>query len=130
MSITSCDFLNAARRFCVQNDEASLRSVISRAYYAMFHEAMQSLTCVPEYAGNHHGNLIGYMITPAECKGEPFRERDLQGLGYSLKQMRDARNVADYRIMDATVSRDMAEQGISTAERYFTQWANLKSARA
>jgi uncharacterized protein (UPF0332 family) len=130
MAINSRDFLYIARQLCIQDDEASLRSAISRAYYAMFHEAMQSLNCVPEYTCNHHGHLIDYMITPAECKCEPFRKRDLQGPGYSLKQMREARNKADYHITDVMVSRDMAEQSIRTAERYFTQWANLKSARA
>lgn len=130
MSIAGVDFLDVAKLYCSQEDEASLRSAISRAYYAMYHETMLSLTCVPKYTANHHGNLIGYMTTSAECKSEPYESRDLRVLGYNLKQMRDARNEADYHITEVTVSKEMAESGVEAAELYFSRWATLKSAKA
>jgi len=130
MSVNSIDFLDAAKHYSLMADEASWRSAISRAYYAMYHETMLSLTCVPKYTNNHHGNLIGYMTTPAECKSEPFDTRSMRVLGYNLKQMRDARNEADYHITDVSVSKEMAETGIESAELYFSKWIEIKSAKA
>ncbi|EOZ2961933.1 hypothetical protein LH671_16590 [Enterobacter kobei] len=130
MSINSIDFFNAAKQYSSMADEASWRSAISRAYYSMYHETMVSLTCVPKYTSNHHGNLIGYMTTPAECKGEPYDSRTMRLLGYNLKQLRDARNEADYHIADISVSKEMADTAIASAELYFSKWTALKSAKA
>jgi len=51
-------------------------------------------------------------------------------LGYNLKQLRDARNEADYHIADISVSKEMADTAIASAELYFSKWTALKSAKA
>ena len=130
MSITSSDFLNIAK-YCLDNDdEAGFRSCISRAYYAMYHESLSSLKFAPKFSSNHHGNLIGYMTTPSEHKAEPFDSHLIKVLGYNLKQQRDARNEADYRITGVTTSREMAEASMAAAKLFFSKWDSLKSAKA
>lgn len=121
MSVASNDFIKVAQACLEQETEAGYRSCISRAYYGMFHEAMASLTCVPNFSSNHHGNLIGYMTNQAECKPEPYDARALKLLGYNLKQLRDARNEADYHITEVTVSKDMAETNLESARLFFSK---------
>ncbi|EMO5815999.1 HEPN domain-containing protein [Raoultella planticola] len=130
MCVNSIDFVSAARLCLNHGDEVGYRSCISRAYYGMFHEAMTSLTNVPAYSANHHGNLIGYMTTASECKNEPFDKHKLKVMGYNLKQMRDCRNEADYDITEVTVSKEMAEAGIEAADIFFGKWLALKEAKA
>ncbi|MCK2177298.1 hypothetical protein [Enterobacter asburiae] len=130
MSIQSSDILNAAKLCLEMNSEAGFRSCTSRAYYSMYHESLDALQCVPNYTSNHHSNLIGYMTTPAETKTEPYDSRVVKVLGYNLKQMRDARNEADYRISELTVSRSMAEASLESAELYFSKWNDLRAAKA
>ena len=91
---------------------------------------MTSLTSVPSYSANHHGNLIGYMTTASECKNEPFDKHKLKVMGYNLKQMRDCRNEADYDITEVTVSKEMAEAGLEAADIFFGKWLALKEAKA
>ena len=130
MSVSSADFIIAARLCLGPGHEAGYRSCISRAYYGMFHEAMTSLTRVPAYSSNHHGNLIGYMTNKSECRDEPFDKHQLKVMGYNLKQMRDSRNEADYHIAEVTVSKEMAEAGVESADIFFGKWLALKEAKA
>ncbi|HEN4722026.1 TPA: hypothetical protein U5341_000876 [Yersinia enterocolitica] len=130
MSIASTDIVNAAYGCLGQDTEAGYRSCISRSYYGMYHEAMSSLTHVPHFSSNHHGNLIGYMTNTAECKNELYETKRLKLLGYSLKQMRDARNEADYHISEVTVSKEMAETGLESANLFLNKWAELREAKA
>ncbi|HBM3072759.1 TPA: hypothetical protein LVM72_005284 [Klebsiella michiganensis] len=130
MSVNSTNFIETA--LCCMNSEteSGYRSCISRAYYGMFHEAMTSLTCVPAYSMNHHTSLISYMTNASECKLEPYDKHKLKVMGYNLKQMRDARNEADYHISEVTVSREMAEAGLESAGLFFGKWIDLKDAKA
>lgn len=130
MTVLSSDFIKSACNCLDQDTEVGYRSCISRAYYGMFHEAMMSLEHVPHFSNNHHGNLIGYMTNPAECKNEPYDARRLKVLGYNLKQMRDARNEADYHISEVTVSKQMAEAGLESANLFLGKWSDLREALA
>ena len=130
MSINSEDFISSAK-FCLSHEnEVGYRSYISRAYYGMFHEAMASLTNVPAFSSNHHGNLIGYMTNAAECKSEPYDKRKLKAMGYNLKQMRDSRNEADYHITEITITKEIADAAIFSAELFFSKWTALKEVKA
>lgn len=96
----------------------------------MFHEALNSLTCVPNYSSNHHSNLIGYMTNAAENKAEPYDKMALKVLGYNLKQQRGARNEADYHLSEVTISSDMAALSVEAAKLFFSKWHDLKAAKA
>ncbi len=93
----------------------------------MYHETMSSLAYVPHFSSNHHKNLIGYMVTTSEHKAEPFDSRKLKILGYCLKQQRDARNDADYDLTGLTVSEEMANDVIESADIFFSEWNELKA---
>jgi uncharacterized protein (UPF0332 family) len=130
MSTCSSDFLDSAKYLFLKGDEIGYRCAISRAYYSMFHESLASLQSVPNYSSNHHKNLIGYMTTPSEHKLEPYDSMSIKVLGYNLRQLREARNEADYHISEVTVSQGMAELAIESAQFYFSKWTELKSAIA
>ncbi|WP_439291722.1 MULTISPECIES: HEPN domain-containing protein [Rahnella] len=130
MATTSNDILNTARLCMSKNDESGYRSAISRAYYSMLHEAMSSLTHLPNFSHEHHKNTAGYMSNPAECKNEPYPKPSLKSLAYILKSQRDARNEADYDLKGVTVSQEMAQDVIEIAEEFFERWLVLKTQKA
>ncbi|HBM3017112.1 hypothetical protein [Klebsiella michiganensis] len=130
MSVTSEQILDTARLCLSENVESGFRSAISRAYYSMLHESMSSLQAMPHFSYDHHKNTVGYMVTPSECKGEPYPTQTLKSLGWVLKQWRDARNEADYDLSNVTVSSEMGQDAIEAAELYFERWAQIKSAKA
>jgi uncharacterized protein (UPF0332 family) len=85
------DFLDVADALIEGSSEAEWRSAVSRAYYAAFHIARQLLRqCgfqVPE-ADQAHAYL---WLRLSNC-GHP----DVQNAGHELKELRTARNWADY----------------------------------
>ncbi|HEH9405095.1 TPA: hypothetical protein SIA26_002602 [Aeromonas bestiarum] len=130
MSATSEQILETARLCQSENNESGFRSAISRAYYSMLHESIGSLTALPNFTHEHHKNTVGYMLNPAECKSEPYPTNTLKSLAYVLKQCRDARNEADYDLVNVTISQKLGQDAIETAELYFEKWKQLKSAKA
>ncbi|HEE9786250.1 TPA: hypothetical protein R8F93_000242 [Enterobacter soli] len=130
MTVTSNEVLACADSLYGLKSEPGYRSCISRAYYSSYHHALESLHAVPAYSTNHHSNLIGYMSNKAENKLEPYDPAELKLLGYSLKQQRDARNEADYRISEITVSKEMAETALASSKLFFQKWDDLKKAIA
>lgn len=130
MAITATDLMQVADGCSKQNNEAGYRSCISRSYYAMYHHSLNSLSLVPHFSSSHHSNLIGYMTNKIETKNEPYDSQRIKVLGYNLKQQRDARNEADYDLVNITVSEDMARLSYSLAEQYFNKWTELQSSKA
>ncbi|QBP08147.1 hypothetical protein [Klebsiella phage ST405-OXA48phi1.3] len=70
------------------------------------------------------------MTNAAECKSEPYDKRKLKAMGYSLKQMRDSRNEADYHITEITITKEIADAAIFSAELFFSKWTALKEVKA
>ncbi|ELY2476135.1 hypothetical protein SOJ77_004045 [Cronobacter sakazakii] len=130
MPVTSNQILDTARLCLSENIESGFRSAISRAYYSMLHESIGSLTSIPHFTRDHHKNTVGYMSTPSECKAEPYSANTLKSLAFVLRQCRDARNDADYDLINLTVSKEMGQDAIEAAEIYFERWEQLKSAQA
>ncbi|WP_333849741.1 hypothetical protein [Leclercia sp.] len=130
MAIISDDLLGCADSLIELGNETGFRSCISRAYYASYHHALESLHSAPAFASNHHSNLIGYMSNKAENKLEPYDSTQLKLLSYSLRQQREARNEADYHISEVTVSKEMAETSLASSRLFFQKWNDLKKAIA
>lgn len=130
MAIISDDLLGCADALLQLENETGYRSCTSRAYYASYHHALESLQSVPTFSSNHHSNLIGYMSNKAENKLEPYDPVQLKLLGYNLRQQREARNEADYHISEVTVSKEMAESALSSSKLFFQKWDELKKAIA
>ncbi|XGI80012.1 hypothetical protein ACED16_24340 [Enterobacter hormaechei] len=130
MAIISDDLLRCADSLIELDNEGGFRSCISRAYYASYHHALESLQSVPAFSSNHHSNLIGYMSNKVENKLEPYDSAQLKLLGYNLRQQRAARNEADYHLSEVTVSKEMAETALNSSRLFFQKWSELKQAIA
>jgi uncharacterized protein (UPF0332 family) len=130
MSIVSQDFLVSSKSCLDLGSEVDFRNAVSRAYYAMYHEAKGSLTCQPNYSGSQHSNLIGYLKNKSENKLEPYDSYQMKLLGYRLDQQRKARHEADYDLDSVEVNQLIAEVAIGTAEEFFESWSSLKTAKA
>lgn len=85
-------FLELARRLATENDEASQRSAISRAYYAAFHEAKRYIKGTKPHVpfprdGRAHE-------TAWQTLKDGIREE--RGLGVRLERLKKQRTTADY----------------------------------
>lgn len=130
MPIVSADFLTSSKSCLELGSEVDFRNAVSRAYYAMYHEARSSLNCQPNYSGSQHSNLIGYLKNKSENKLESYDSFQMKLLGYRLDQQRRARHEADYDLDIVDVTKGIAEVAIGTAEEFFESWRVLKTAKA
>lgn len=130
MPVCGNEVLETAKHCLAQGNESGYRSAISRAYYSMLHEAIESLEHIPNFTHDHHKNTVGYMTNSVECKNEPYPAIQLKSLGFVLRASRDARNEADYDLVDVTLNADNANDAIEVAELFFQRWAALKAAKA
>ncbi|PWC10651.1 hypothetical protein B4923_16145 [Brenneria roseae subsp. americana] len=97
------DFIKIAESLLLSEDEISIRTATSRAYYGMYHFAMNLVNNkVPKYdhktvRGGVHERLTHYLMhDAAEVEGlDPVR---LQKLAIKLKAAKRNRVVADYYI--------------------------------
>lgn len=111
MAVEPNNFIEFARWSQNKGDEIGLRNAASRAYYAAFHacrEAAHGTLAVPSDAGGTHAEIISAY--------EQAGDRGYKKIGYMLRQCRDFRTKADYRIKDDFDSA-YAVQAISQTER-------------
>lgn len=99
--------------------EVGCRNAISRAYYAMYHKASETLEGIPQCHHDHHSNLIKYMRGDLGLPNEKISSGKLKTLGYALRQMRQSRNESDYRIDQSVIDKSVAEESILSAEWFF-----------
>lgn len=123
MTIKSCDFLRSSDHCLLLDEEVGFRNAVSRAYYAMFHKAGEVLENIPSADHNHHANLINYMQGRIGTPDEKITASRLKLLAYDLRQMRQARNEADYRLSESKISADVAKEAILTAQHFFKRIA-------
>ncbi|QLD06793.1 hypothetical protein [Citrobacter freundii] len=119
MTIQSFDFLRSSEHCLTLDEEVGYRNAVSRAYYAMFHRAGEALEHVPSVEHNHHANLINYMQGRMGIPKEGISPARLKILAYDLRQMRQARNEADYRLSDSRINADVARESLLTAQHFF-----------
>ncbi|MDQ6950906.1 MAG: hypothetical protein Q9M26_04510 [Mariprofundales bacterium] len=90
------DLLEVAKALAKNSDEANLRSSVSRAYYAAFHEASQYAHKKHGYTRprnqSAHSSLARHLI---DCKKDEVRQA-----GISLQNLHIARKLADYDLND------------------------------
>ncbi|WP_025122477.1 MULTISPECIES: hypothetical protein [unclassified Serratia (in: enterobacteria)] len=119
MTISGKDFLDSSTH-CLENEcEAGFRNAVSRAYYSMFHKAHEELSNIPRCNNNHHANLIKYMKGDLGKPEEKLSAARLKILGYELRQMRQARNESDYKLVEASINKNVAIESIETAKHFF-----------
>ncbi|WP_414667431.1 HEPN domain-containing protein [Escherichia coli] len=121
MTIQSSDFLRSSEHCLSLDEEVGYRNAVSRAYYAMFHRAGEALENIPSAEHNHHANLINYMQGRLGLPQENISAARLKLLAYDLRQMRQARNEADYRLTESKVNADVAKESLLTAQHFFNR---------
>jgi len=104
-------YFDLAKDLQDSEDEASLRSSISRAYYAVFHEAKEIISEIDNYEKiptpsdkiNIHWWLINY-----------FRSRGQSVIFEKLRQLKTIRNQADYDSLPHISKREASSAIIET----------------
>lgn len=97
-------FVQLAESLVAQQDEASLRSAVSRAYYGVFLEARERLQLTSTSASVH-----------AETQ-RLLKRRGLPRLALALDSLRKLRNLSDYQL-NLRMDRKQARHAVQTARR-------------
>lgn len=113
------DFIKIAESLLLSEDEISIRTATSRAYYGIYHFAMNLVNNkVPRYdnktvRGGVHEKLAYYLMhEAADVEGiDPVK---LQKIAIKLKAAKRNRVIADYHI-DATLPLATAQETIMEA---------------
>jgi uncharacterized protein (UPF0332 family) len=105
MSINHHQFLGVAVLLC-GNDETHNRTAISRAYYCAYH------ACANRYKPTSAGGMHAAMIETL-TKSPSAQERKA---GYILKELRDLRVIADYKLSSSITPQD-TEHSIRQTEK-------------
>jgi uncharacterized protein (UPF0332 family) len=94
------DFLNLAQamHYSASPNHATLRTVISRAYYAAFLSARDRAGLGDYQGGDIHKSVIDYYL---KCRKFTLANR--------LKSLRERRNKADYDLACEIMARDSGE---------------------
>lgn len=108
------DFLSLARELASRDDEASLRTAISRVYYALFHNARLILRSrhirVPKGVSAHYE-------VPARLRELAYDENNFfyEALASELDTLRTLRVKADYHIERPFISPEHVRQIVRRA---------------
>lgn len=128
MPVESNDFYEVAKDSYRLSTEIGYRNCVSRAYYSMYHCALEIVTCeIPKYEKHSvHGCLLTYLKEGAS--EEPYNPTKLRILSYILRQHRENRNKADYELDTDKVNQLMADAAISAAAKVASMCDELKKA--
>ncbi|MGP3594167.1 hypothetical protein [Vagococcus sp. WN89Y] len=119
MAVNNSDFFNFAKDCYKRNDEIGFRNVISRAYYAAYHNSLTNVD-MPPREFNHHSGLIKHI-------GSLSREnQSFQEISRLLRVMRNARNDADYKL-EVTATKNMASQNLVHYQLIDNLWSLVRS---
>jgi hypothetical protein len=105
------EYLTLAEQLAQNNDEASKRASVSRAYYSAFNEAMARAekNCGPKQGGNSHDWCWNRYIFTVDPTGNCY---DLANKGNRLKGMRVR---ADYDASDIPRIDDFVQKALRSA---------------
>lgn len=122
MSFGWPDYLRLAKKLAEQDDEASHRSAISRAYYAAFHLARRYVHNQSpgelRKTGEDHYRVWNYLSRGAR--------RQEQAAGVSGKKLCDARKMADYDLQGLSFPRAVRD-ALSSAETIVNSLSALEN---
>ncbi len=116
-------FISIAENLCdTKNDQASLRTSVSRAYYGVFGKV--KIYCLAKYnlrdsfADGIHQKIIGTLKESANNQE--------YSLGNTLSQLRGSRNDADYN-SHTSFSKPQVQEVIRKSKNLLVQLVNLNS---
>lgn len=103
------DFLKLAERLLASDKSpAGYRSAVSRAYYAVFHEAVAFLEKAPgvhiKSDATGHADVTHHLVN--------LSDPELEQLGHDISTMRGLRNDADYKLKAPTMESEKTVKGI------------------
>jgi len=106
MSILPQDLLSLADKLLAMPEEPAIRASASRSYYFAYHLCLPVREKLPHSAGTKPGAHKSLIEDLAEFLGDPPEfQLKIRALGQVLKQCRDGRVRADYRLeQDFTVA--------------------------
>ncbi len=99
------------------HEDANLRCSISRAYYAVFHQARHKLSDKWNISVSHSA------VAHAQAQNS-FEQKDEKVIAKKLKRMRDARNKADYDDQVANLKKT-AQNTLKLAEEVIEDLGKL-----
>lgn len=133
MSVSYRDFLDDAKDFLNSGvSEIRFRNSVSRAYYSLYHVALQhadevKLPPVSSQTGPTHQNLRAYYMNGLYA--DKALQNKMKKVGYNLKVLHEARCKADYHL-GATVTALDADAHLKRCELMIELVEELRAARA
>ncbi len=117
MSVKAEDFRVVAEQNYKFETEIGYRNCVSRAYYSMYHNALELITQeIPNYTQKGvHACLLTYLAEGSAS--EPYEPKELRKLSYVLQQQRNNRFKADYDLDSEQVGKFMAEEALTACNR-------------
>ena len=123
-ALRGSEFVDLAKKLCVKERPACLRSAVSRAYYGLFGEMIQF----------YRKNRVGFAPNPdnhlklraslRQCKGEEFVD-----LAQQLGDLHAYRKEADYDLEKLGMENPLACKGIvEDADRALAKFRQLRDA--
>jgi uncharacterized protein (UPF0332 family) len=112
-------YLELAEELAQRDDEAALRSAVSRAYYAVYGKARSHL--------QYKGIAISNAVNGHEAVWNAFKEsggRTSTGIGINGDRLRRQRNVTDYENVVKNLS-NLAQGSIKLAKNVMSYLENL-----
>ena len=115
------DYLTLAEELRQRTDEASLRTAISRGYYAAFHQARDYLQEELGVSLSAFGSVHKQLWREYTNRG-----RTLRGIGINGDRLNDFRKSADYDADLANIE-SVVESSFHAANRIFEYMLQIKS---
>ncbi|MDU5474030.1 MULTISPECIES: hypothetical protein [unclassified Pantoea] len=123
MSIQGKDILLVAESCADKAEEHFSRSAISRAYYALYHEACSILQNCPPTT---HDGVVQYLLTDSRRKAEPYELMDLIRIGAVLKQQKEKRKAADYDLA-LHITQTEATSSVNAVRKILDKISEIRS---
>lgn len=115
MAIDHVPFIEYAQHALLEDTEFSARNSASRAYYAALHAASVCLKYCPDNSNLRYGTHERVTTRYESFKSSHPLHAAGKGISYTLKQLKQVRVKADYKL-DANFSKAEAEAQLSLAK--------------
>ena len=127
------EYLNLAQELAASNEEAKLRSAISRAYYSVFCLARNYLRDIqqdPRLSRNKTYDINDHQYVAEEFIYNRSKSQQITEIGRNLTRLRKIRNQADYEDTIFRLQKEVERalslaQNIISALRELTEEAGL-----
>lgn len=130
MPFQPCEFLDFAKRIAEGTSEAEMRTCISRAYYAVFllaRETLKKRTLYKEkeigkylQSRNKRGGTHEYVI----CKFKDMQNSDANHIADLLQDLKAKRVEADYEL-NTNITKDVVEETLYNADCAYKMLLNF-----